>query len=122
MSIPETMVSVTASHSTVRHSHSTSAVTGQTNAPTDSIWKNAFHLPSRTAGREMPFRPGDDPVGGDPHLACRHDRDRHPPDVAAGDQGDEAAECQNLVGDRIEERAGAGGAVTRAPASRRCRR
>src|SRR5690242_10506090 len=57
MSMPETMVSVTATHSTVRHSHSMSAVTGHTNAPTESIWKNAFHLPSRTAGSEIPLRP-----------------------------------------------------------------
>src|SRR3954453_10253165 len=57
MSMPDTMVSVTAIHRTAMHSQSMSAVTGHTNAPTDSIWKNAFHLPSRTAGSEMPFRP-----------------------------------------------------------------
>src|SRR5918911_1362211 len=57
MSMPDSTVSATAIHRTARHSQSMSAVTGHTNAPTDSIWKNAFHLPSRTAGSEIPLRP-----------------------------------------------------------------
>ena len=35
----------------------------------------------------------------------------HPPDVAAGQQRDEPADGEELVGERVEERAGPGGAV-----------
>ena len=63
--------------------HSMSSIGGQHDAPTASIWKNAFHLPSWRGGSEMPSPAGDGPVRRRPDLARGDERDRHPPEVAA---------------------------------------
>ena len=59
----------------------------------------------------MPRRAGERPVHGDAHLAHRDDEDGGIREVAAKAEREEPSDDEELVGERIEERAGTGGAV-----------
>src|SRR3954454_9808317 len=54
MSSPESTDNPTANHSTMSWNVAHSYVGGSSTTPTARNWKNAFHLPSRRAGSEMP--------------------------------------------------------------------
>ena len=89
----------------------TRTVGGSSTTPTARNWKNAFHLPSLRAGSEI--RAGRRTSG-----TCETPTSRtvtistaDPREVAVDAEREEPAEHEELVGQRIEERAGAGGAV-----------
>ena len=94
-----------------------SYVGGNSTTPTARNWKNALYLPSLRAGSEMPRRAANErytetPTSRTAMMMTGH-HEKSPRDA----EREEPAEHEQLVGERIEERAGAGGAVaSREPA------